>query len=564
MRGFTLFILFLISFSSFSQTSYNLTFENENHAVFIKHPKTIFKDSLSLLRYVRDLQLEAIDDGFLLASVDKLTFNKQTAVLDFYLGEKFTAATVTMDSDEMDFMRKHSTLNERFLSHIDFSPKALSSALKTVQATYLEQGYPFVRLQLTDIELNDQRLSAHLQIDRGQLYVWEEVHVKGDSSITQNFISSLLGIKVGDVYQESVLGKISGRIKQVSFLSEIKPHEILFTKTGCELFIYVKSNPVSSVNGVIGLQQNPTTQKVAFTGELNLKLLNTLKRGELLDVRWQSIRDQTQSLKARLNYPFLFKTAFGIDGNFELYKRDTSFIELRTTAGVQYFMSHGSYLKAFYQNIQSNVLSGGLNNPLFAKLGNTSSNNYGLSYVRQSLDYLPNPRSGHQIELTGSAGSRAFQRYDTSQVVNSIILKGEISAQLFIPLAKRHVLRLANQTEFYNTEEIFQNELFRFGGLTAQRGFNEDELLASTRTTSTLEYRFLLDQNSHVFAFYDQTWYESNSSAYSNDQPLGFGVGFSFSTNLGVFSISYALGKQLDNPVLLSNSKVHFGYIAYF
>ena len=564
MRGFTLFLYFLISFSTFSQTSYNLTFENENHVDFIKHPKTLFKDSLSLLRYVRDLQLEAIDEGFLLASVDGLTFNNRTAVLNFFLGEKFTGAAITMDQQEMNFIRRHSTLNERFLTHLDFTPKELSSALKSVQSTYLEQGYPFVRIQLTDLVLNGTHLSAHLAVDRGQLYLWEDLHVKGDSTVTPNFISSLLGIKAGDVFQESLLAKISSRIKQVPFLSEIKPHEILFTKSGCELYVYLKSNPVSSVNGVIGLQQNPTTQKVAFTGELNLRLLNTLKRGELLDVRWQSIRDQTQSLKARVNYPFLFKSAFGIDGNFELYKRDTSFIELRSTIGVNYFMSHGSYVKAFYQNVQSNVLSGGKNNPQFAKLGSTSSNNYGLSYVRQSLDYLPNPRSGYHIELIGSAGSRSFQRNDTAQVVNAIVLKGEINAQLFVPLAKRHVLRLANQTEFYNTEEIFQNELFRFGGLTAQRGFNEDELFASTRTTSTLEYRFLLDQNSHVFAFYDQTWYENNSNSYSNDQPLGFGVGFSFSTNLGVFSISYALGKQLDNPILLSNSKVHFGYIAYF
>ncbi len=564
MRGFTLFLFFLISFSTFSQTSYNLTFENENHAEFIKHPKTVFKDSLSLLRYVRELQLEAIDKGFLIASVDKLTFRDRTAVLDFYLGEKFTGALITMDQQEINFIRRHSNLNERFLTQLDFTPKALSSALKSVQSAYLEQGYPFVKLQLTDLVLNGTHLRAHLSVDRGELFLWEDIHIKGDSTITQNFISSLLGIKVGDVYQESILTKIAGRIKQVSFLSEIKPHEILFTKTGCELFVYVKSNPVSSVNGVIGLQQNPTTQKVSFTGELNLRLLNTLKRGELLDVRWQSIRDQTQSLKARVNYPFLFKSAFGIDGNFELYKRDTSFIELRSTVGVNYFMSRGSYVKAFYQNVQSNVLSGGKNNPQFAKLGSVKSNNYGLSYVRQSLDYLPNPRSGYQIELIGSAGSRSFQRNDTAQVVNAIILKGEINAELFIPLAKRHVLRLANQTEFYNTEEIFQNELFRFGGLTAQRGFNEDELFASTRSTSTLEYRFLLDQNSHVFAFYDQTWYENNSNAYSNDDPLGFGVGFSFSTNLGVFSISYALGKQLDNPILLSNSKVHFGYIAYF
>jgi hypothetical protein len=73
-----------------------------------------------------------------------------------------------------------------------------------------------------------------------------------------------------------------------------------------------------------------------------------------------------------------------------------------------------------------------------------------------------------------------------------------------------------------------------------------------------------LDRNSHVFAFADQTWYENTSNSYSKDTPFGFGVGLSFSTNLGVFSISYGLGKQRNNPIELNNGKVHFGYIAYF
>ena len=126
------------------------------------------------------------------------------------------------------------------------------------------------------------------------------------------------------------------------------------------------------------------------------------------------------------------------------------------------------------------------------------------------------------------------------------------------------MIRFSNLTEFYSAPDIFQNELNRFGGLTNQRGFDEDELLSTTKSSSTLEYRFLLDKNSHVFAFYDQTWYENNTSNYYKDTPYGFGVGFSFSTNFGVFSISYALGKQFENPVLLNNSKVHFGYIVYF
>ena len=105
----------------------------------------------------------------------------------------------------------------------------------------------------------------------------------------------------------------------------------------------------------------------------------------------------------------------------------------------------------------------------------------------------------------------------------------------------------------------------RFGGNLSQRGFLEDELLSTTRTTATVEYRFILDRNSFLFAFFDQSWYERNlSTSYLNDHPLGFGAGISFGTNIGIFSLTYALGQQQNNPILLRDSKIHFGYVAYF
>jgi hypothetical protein len=79
-----------------------------------------------------------------------------------------------------------------------------------------------------------------------------------------------------------------------------------------------------------------------------------------------------------------------------------------------------------------------------------------------------------------------------------------------------------------------------------------------------LEYRFIVDQNSNAFLFYDQAFYENNALAYSKDHPFGVGAGFSFGTKLGIFTISYALGKQLNNAFDFRSGKIHFGYTAYF
>ena len=564
MRAVHLIFVIFLCFPALGQKSYQLSFGNESFQQVLRRPKTQFRDSIDMLNYLRDFQILAISKGYLTASIDSLRWQGKQLIAHLYLGEKMGDLQVEIPNDEMIFIRKNSRINEKFISQIAFTPQEISNAMRRILHTYLNNGYPFSSIRLTNISIDNNTLYGKLDINRGARYNWTDIHVKGDSSVSSKYISNLIEIKIGETYDESEWKKVTSRIEQVPFLKEIRPSEILFTKEGAELYVYVESLPISSINGVLGFQPNPVSKKLQLTGDINLRLMDVLHRGELLDVRWQSIQTQTQSLEAKINYPFLFNTPFGIDASFDLYKRDTSFLELTATAGVQYFLNRGSYLKAFYRFSSSNILSGGTNNPLFTELGNVSSNSYGISYESRRVDYMPNPTRGINIHVEGALGTRKSTPTDTVLITKSLIYRGKVNLEGFIPLHKRHVLRLASQTDFYAAENIFQNEVYRYGGLNSQRGFNEDELLATTKTTATIEYRFLLDRNSHVFAFFDQSWYENNSDNYYNDMPYGFGVGFSFSTKLGVFSISYALGKQFDNPVLISNSKVHFGYVVFF
>ncbi len=178
------------------------------------------------------------------------------------------------------------------------------------------------------------------------------------------------------------------------------------------------------------------------------------------------------------------------------------------------------------------------------------------------VDYIPNPRKGSIWSITGSIGNRTLTKdsVTTQNLIYTTTLKGD----LYIPLGKRFVFKTSGTAESFYTGNIQQNELIRFGGNNIQRGFLEDELLSTTRVTGTAEFRLLLDQNSNLFVFFDQSWYERNVTNYVHDHPFGFGTGLSFGTNLGIFSISVALGKQFNNPILFKDSKVHVGYIAYF
>lgn len=549
-------------FTLLGQKSYTLSFSDVSYQLIERKIPDSFKDSLAVIRFLQNIQIKAVKKGFILSSFDSIHFKNSEVFAHFTLGDKLNEIHLSYTKEDIQFLKQKANLKEKQLANIPFQAGELAKIMRLLYQSGVNNGYPFTKITLDSVLFEGNSIHAKLLLNKGELYRIKQIHIKGDSLLSKQMISSLIRIKEGDLFSDANLASISRHIKQVNHLQEIKPHEILFTKDGVELFVYVKSNPISSVNGVLGLQPNPITEKLAVTGELSLKLVNVFHKSEMMQINWRSIQPGTQSLNSGFNYPYLFKSPFGIDAAFNLYKKDSTFLEIKAQLGIQYQLAGGSFLKAYYQNNGSSILSGASSSTLNFSTVRTSA--YGLSFLRKELDYIPNPSSGYMLITDVAIGNRNARKADTSDIITTTTFRMSAQFNWFIPLSKRHVLRFGVNAETYYSPEIYENERFRFGGLTSLRGFNEDELFATTKSILTLEYRFLVDQNSHAFAFFDQGMYENTSTTYERDFPFGFGAGFSFGTQLGIFSISYGIGKQFDNPVLLKNGKVHFGYVAYF
>jgi hemolysin activation/secretion protein len=197
-------------------------------------------------------------------------------------------------------------------------------------------------------------------------------------------------------------------------------------------------------------------------------------------------------------------------------------------------------------------------NPIFSKLENLQLNAYGLFLFKRKLDYIPNPRDGFSVLIEGQIGERKSLNKEES------VWKTHAVFDYFQPIAQRMTLYGQLQFDAYHAPNIYENELFRFGGSNSFRGFDEESIFATTKAIATLEFRFLLDRNSSVFAFFNQAYYENSATTYMKDHPYGFGIGISTGTSLGVFRLSYALGSQLNNPISFNAGKIHLGYISYF
>lgn len=547
------------SFCSIGQK--NIVFFQENGRNFPSVVSKILEPQSTnqVVKSVQVIRNQCIEKGYLMCDIQ---LKKTSDFLDSFqvtLGDQYTGLQLQLnDSTEKILQRVYPSKRSILKETQGMSPTKYLQFMNQVLDYHLEHGFPFCRIYLKQIETSKMDIDAELVVERGPYYVWTEIHLKNDLPVSTNTLQSIIGIRVNDEYNEALFNGIELRVLQTGIFTLKKKCEVLFTSKGAELFVYFERVKASSAQGIIGFQPNPVTNVLTFTGDMQLKLINAVKHNESFQFAWKSIQPRTQAIQTSLIIPYLFKSPFGVIGDFQLYKRDSSFLDVKSSLGVQFQFQNGWQLRANYYSVNSSVISESNANPMFSKLANLKTNSYGLVLFQRKLDYIPNPRKGFSVFIEGQLGERKM----TQNSVN--IWKAQAKISYFQPLAGRMTFLTQLEMDTYHAPSIYQNELYRFGGTNSLRGFNEESIFATTKALLTFEYRFLLDQNSAVFAFFNQGFYENTSLNYVKDMPYGFGFGISAGTNLGIFRLAYALGKEFTNPIQLNSGKIHIGYISYF
>jgi hemolysin activation/secretion protein len=154
--------------------------------------------------------------------------------------------------------------------------------------------------------------------------------------------------------------------------------------------------------------------------------------------------------------------------------------------------------------------------------------------------------------------------YDTVKL-NSYQFRIRATAVKYFPLGKQGTIKAAVNTGIFQSAEIFKNELFQIGGFKLLRGFDEESQYVSQYVIGTLEYHYLISQNSYFYTLMDGGWGRNNSqNANVNHTYLSGGLGLAFETRVGVFNLAWAVGRRDDIPLNLRQSKIHFGFVNYF
>jgi outer membrane protein assembly factor BamA len=197
------------------------------------------------------------------------------------------------------------------------------------------------------------------------LYHIDSIRLYGKAKISNYFLQRYLGIPNKSTYSKEKLEQVGKKIIELPYLQELQPSDVTMLGTGSVLNLYLQPKRSSQVNFIVGfLPANNQTGKLQLTGDVNLNLKNALGGGETFLLNWQQLQLSSPRLVVGYQQPYIFRSSFGIDFGFELFKKDSTFLQLNTQFGIQYLLSTRQSGKLFIQQQKTTLLGAGVDTNL--------------------------------------------------------------------------------------------------------------------------------------------------------------------------------------------------------
>ena len=550
MKKLFLFIIFLFCLNSFGQNLFlELKGENEDQTKVIdsvgylkKHTnaKQIVDESNLVVEKLQKIgyleseinKSEKVNDS---TFYYKFSLGKQTRFIHIYIGRKF-AEFLELKSD---------SLTLRFTETESF----LNLTLKKLEV----RGFSLAKVKLTDLKNINGYVSSNLAITFGQQRNVNDIVINGYDKFPKGHQQNINRLYKNKVFNQQNLEKVNKDFEQFRFVKQTKYPEILFTKDSTRIYVYLEKTKANTFDGFIGFNNNETN-KVVFTGYLDLSLQNILNSGEKIALYWKSDGQDQKTFNLAVELPYIFKTPVGLKAQLNIFKQDSTFQTTKTNFDLGYFFNYNSRLYLGYQSAESSDIKN-LNLPTL--------NDYTNSFITANYEFLQFKNDDFlfpektNFNLKIGTGKRDAKLASNSQFYGTLNLKYNFY------LNSKNIINVKSQNFYLQSDSYIINELYRFGGINSIRGFNENSLQANAFSSILTEYRYILSPTIYIHSIIDYAYFQDKTSNLNNTL-LGLGFGFGLLTKNGLFNIVYANGSTKNQAIKLSNSIVHISLKATF
>jgi|GEM_PF-4670236 len=543
-----LFLFYLGISNSFAQHRNLLVTIKCSDCDFKKFPNQ-FSSKEALFIKLNEVKLSEINKGYLAFSIDSVIFDS-------------TKATIFATRGNQYFLNQWNCLPETYNPFLPklrtptpYNYKTLTKIEDKILTGLYSEGFAaaFIKKELVT---ESNSISVTYQIQKGERFTFDTLHVLGPKLISTNYILNKTGIFPNKPYELKKVKNSSFLINQSGFL-KLDSVALSFEGTKAQLQLSMKAIQQNSFSGILGVQTNQKNE-TEITGTVELQLVNSLKMGEKMYLNWKKPAPASQDLQVNFQFPYLFKSPIGIVSSAQFEKQDSSFSNTVLTAGISIPSLNLGELALLLQWKNTSTAQQGV-----SIYGTSESHLYGLSYKYQTFSQMQLTTKGIGIDVFILVGNKKNIKKDTE---NYQSFSSEIQETLewMIP-APLGALYFKNQTGLLSNDSLYSNNLLRSGGFNSIRGFNEKSIYSKSFTYFTGAYRIILKSASYMELFYDLGWFnEPTTTNFTTIKRGAIGMGINIKTKAGIASIAFAIGKKDQEPFALNEGKIHLGFTSLF
>lgn len=550
-----LLLLFFAINSAHSQKKYQiLLFPTSNAPIPEKNIRKLTSsafDSISAIKELDKFINNQILKGYLSTNIDSIRFDSTYIKVYLFYSEKlfFSKLEYSLSTDIHDIKLKKEK-KKNFYNYYQI-PKNIEKIIQF----YENNGFPFATVKINYLVDSIKNISVKLDIDKKNLITFDSLKIYNNFKISNIFLANYLQIIKNQKYSEKKFKEIENKLNQLEFLKLLRPPEVEFYQSTADIFLYTEKNNTNKFSGILGiLPAKNEFENFSFTGDIELFLENLFGRADTWAFNWQKYNNLSQKLNLQFQLPYVFNQPFGFHTQLGIKKQDTTLLQYNLKMGLQYYYKSNNYIKLFFQKQGSSILNSEQTNTQNYSQNNINSFGTGIYY--SSLDFPTNPRKGWLLKAEWASGQKKLE--SDSTILHSNLL-GEFTG--YFPFLKNFSFSSQIVAGLIKSNYLAENEIFKLGGLNSLKGFDEESILAQKYWGYNFELKYIFDTYSSFYFFYNQINYTYKAL---KDNPLGFGAGIKLETKAGIFSIAYALGKEMDFNIQIKNAKIHFGYTNKF
>ncbi|MEM9984272.1 MAG: hypothetical protein AAF804_04190, partial [Bacteroidota bacterium] len=356
--------------------------------------------------------------GFAEASLGGFRLHGDTLEIELWKGQQYHYAALELPGLPAAYLNRYN-LDQLVRKAERVNWESLNLSLDQVINDYQNEGYPFARFHQRRVVYQPGKVSGeiavrvHYEFDPGPFTPIDTIIFLGNPREKPSFIFNLARIRPGDPYQEQLIADLPRLLNNSIYYEQVQAPEVTFLPyQGAQVQVQLKKAQTSRFNLLLGLLPPlDQSQRLQFTGVLDLVLVSPFRMGEILALEYNQLPSTSQRLNLEVKLPYLLRIPVRAQGRFSLLKQEVDFLNLEYEAGLEY---------GFSPNLSARFRVDGRNTRLLdSTLRDTSNLNpdqldgqrqlFGLGLHYERLDYRFNPSKGIDASIDLGLGNRRIR-----------------------------------------------------------------------------------------------------------------------------------------------------------